>query len=343
MGDTQGAKPPVHRLHDMLVEEVSLVDRAANRRKFLLVKRDAMGAGAQITAKPDGTYTAAGGGGSAPAPNTNAPAPAPGASSTTKASVTLTEEAKGALMEMSQTCIDLCTEALDLCKNAKVVEPGEPMDAQACLDLFAECIGEMEDTIAATFGVDDEMEGEGVPPPAEGAAAPVTANAPPLSKRLELARAQRVLAKAQLEKLGRGLVAKYGARMKKERLLRFQNALNALVAIANEVMPPAPVDKTRPAAPVAAPPKGAATAPTDVAKGAPVADVSKHPTVVELQKQLKAATEKLAALEKSVQPSNAAAVDAGSAGKPAGDDFTWPLDMNAAAFGDRNDPNFFGR
>ncbi|ADO70431.1 hypothetical protein [Stigmatella aurantiaca] len=36
---TQGSAP-VHRLVDMVVEEVSLVDRAANKHRFLLVKRD---------------------------------------------------------------------------------------------------------------------------------------------------------------------------------------------------------------------------------------------------------------------------------------------------------------
>jgi hypothetical protein len=29
----------IHRLRDMVVEEVSLVDRAANKRRFLIVKR----------------------------------------------------------------------------------------------------------------------------------------------------------------------------------------------------------------------------------------------------------------------------------------------------------------
>jgi membrane protein involved in colicin uptake len=39
----------VHRLRDILVEEVSLVDRAANKRKFLVVKRDG-----EEMLKPDG-------------------------------------------------------------------------------------------------------------------------------------------------------------------------------------------------------------------------------------------------------------------------------------------------
>lgn len=43
MTDTndQAREPGVHRLVDMVVEEVSLVDRAANKRRFLVVKRDA--------------------------------------------------------------------------------------------------------------------------------------------------------------------------------------------------------------------------------------------------------------------------------------------------------------
>jgi hypothetical protein len=34
-----GSDAGVHRLHDIVVEEVSLVDRAANKRRFLVVKR----------------------------------------------------------------------------------------------------------------------------------------------------------------------------------------------------------------------------------------------------------------------------------------------------------------
>jgi hypothetical protein len=42
----------VHRLLDMLVEEVSLVDRAANKRRFLIVKRDAEMATKKKTVEP---------------------------------------------------------------------------------------------------------------------------------------------------------------------------------------------------------------------------------------------------------------------------------------------------
>lgn len=50
-----GKEKPVTRLHDMVVQEVSLVDRAANKRRFLLTKRGegmATEQGAEL--KPDG-------------------------------------------------------------------------------------------------------------------------------------------------------------------------------------------------------------------------------------------------------------------------------------------------
>ncbi len=70
---SQGRRPDeeedendVHRLRDMVVEEVSLVDRAANKRKFLVVKRRTdmakaadEGLGPEVVQDEDGRYTAA--------------------------------------------------------------------------------------------------------------------------------------------------------------------------------------------------------------------------------------------------------------------------------------------
>lgn len=50
---TQGSAS-VHRLVDMVVEEVSLVDRAANKHRFLLVKRDDMHDAPQDSAPAEG-------------------------------------------------------------------------------------------------------------------------------------------------------------------------------------------------------------------------------------------------------------------------------------------------
>lgn len=347
MGETKDAAG-VHRLSDMLVEEVSLVDRAANRRKFLLVKRDAMGAGAQVTARADGTYTAAGGGGAAPAPNTNPAAPAADAAPRTKASISLTDDAKAAMQEVLDGAIASLTDALDLVKGAKKVDPpdpedpeaNDPMEASALLDLVGEALGELEDAVYATFGLDDEA----APPPPEGdagmapPAGPVTASAPPLAKRLEVLRAKRVIAKAEAVRIGRDLVAKYGVRMKKERLARLQTAIDTLVSIAGEVMSASLGKGRKPPPPAAADEKDKKkTTKADAAPPAP--DVSQHPAFVSLQKELKTATEKLSAIEKSVGRSNAAPLNGGGRTAP---EVSWPLDMNEEPL-DASDPNHFGR
>lgn len=357
MGDSKADAGRVHRLSEMLVEEVSLVDRPANRRKFLLVKRDtAMGQGAQVTAKPDGSYTAAGGGGAPPAPNSNAPPPATDSTPRAKATITLTDDAKAAMQDVLDGVASMLADALDLVKGAKKVDPPdpenpdatEPMQAQPLLDLVGEALGELEDAVYATFGLDDD---EVEPPPADGAEpgvppgpGPVTAAAPPpLAKRLEVLRAKRVITKAEAARVGRDLLAKYGVRMKKERLARFQNAIDALVSIASEVMS-AGLGKARKPPPPAKDdenPKGKAKTTKADTGAAPVA-VDQHPAFVALQKQLKAATEKLAAIEKSVTPSNAGVVNGRP--NPAGDasSVSWPLDMNDDRFRDKNDPDFFG-
>jgi hypothetical protein len=48
-----------HRLVDMIVQEVSIVDRPANQRRFLIVKRRTPMEGAQVVQKDDGTLTTA--------------------------------------------------------------------------------------------------------------------------------------------------------------------------------------------------------------------------------------------------------------------------------------------
>ncbi|WP_375743676.1 hypothetical protein NR800_37310 [Corallococcus interemptor] len=54
MTSTTQGPASVHRLVDMVVEEVSLVDRAANKHRFLLVKRDDMHDAPQDTAQAEG-------------------------------------------------------------------------------------------------------------------------------------------------------------------------------------------------------------------------------------------------------------------------------------------------
>lgn len=59
MTSTTQGPASVHRLIDMVVEEVSLVDRAANKHRFLLVKRDDMHDAPQDTSQAEGANSAA--------------------------------------------------------------------------------------------------------------------------------------------------------------------------------------------------------------------------------------------------------------------------------------------
>ncbi|WP_147093110.1 hypothetical protein, partial [Myxococcus virescens] len=59
MTSTTQGPASVHRLVDMVVEEVSLVDRAANKHRFLLVKRDDMHDAPQDTTQAEGANSAA--------------------------------------------------------------------------------------------------------------------------------------------------------------------------------------------------------------------------------------------------------------------------------------------
>ncbi|CAM4538465.1 hypothetical protein [Myxococcus xanthus] len=58
MTSTTQGPASVHRLIDMVVEEVSLVDRAANKHRFLLVKRDDMHDAPQDSAQAEDTSKA---------------------------------------------------------------------------------------------------------------------------------------------------------------------------------------------------------------------------------------------------------------------------------------------
>ncbi|ABF89268.1 hypothetical protein MXAN_1863 [Myxococcus xanthus DK 1622] len=58
MTSTTQGPASVHRLVDMVVEEVSLVDRAANKHRFLLVKRDDMHDAPQDSAQAEDTSKA---------------------------------------------------------------------------------------------------------------------------------------------------------------------------------------------------------------------------------------------------------------------------------------------
>lgn len=334
----------VHRLHDMVTEEVSLVDRPANKRPFLVVKNEGMNMphGAEVVAGPNGALTAK--------PTALTP-PAP--AQTTKASLSLTKVAQDALANVIADCLAAMTDAQKMVEGATLVETEEEMDAGDVADTLMTCAEDIEDALYSMFGdadVDAQAAStEETAPP--GATTPVAQQAPPLDfgKRFEVRRAKRVIAKVEASQLIGTTIQKYGRKLKKERAMRLQQAMTLLSSVISEVMPavsaaagevdttkakppmpPAKDDDVDPktgkpkkkpgagAAP-AAPPPGAAT------KSETAEDVTKRVSVLEVE--LKKANEALASLRKNVTPSNATTVE----GTPerVDDGFSWPMDMNS--------------
>ena len=342
MPAAQPSVDAVHRLHDMVTEEVSLVDRPANKRKFLVVKNEKgtnMPAGAEVVAGANGQLTAAG----------QAPAP------TAKASISLTAGAKEALAAVLADCLENLTAASEAIDGATVVELDEEMDPGEVGDMLMECAEALEDAMYALAGPEapPEAEAESAPPGAgtvEAGSTMIAARAPALAfgKRLAVRQAKRVIAKAEAAQIIGTTIQKYGRKLKKERAMRLQQAMGLLSSVLHEVMPavvqasggvvdkgaPPPPPKDEEVDPKTGKPKkkpvvpaAGGTAPPSAATKSEVEEVTKR--VASLEGELKKSHEQLAMLRKNVTPSNATAVERTTA-PPVQDDFSWPMDMNSA-------------
>lgn len=320
---------PTFRLTDMIVKEVSIVDRAANKRKFLVIKRsDDMPAGAEVTAQADGTLTAQ--------PTTAAPA---SASATTpmveKSDVALTQDAKDTFARILTAAISRLTESKAAVDGAKIVASETEMAADVVCQAIMEVSEALEDTCYALLNVQEpseegteEAQGaappEGTPPPAPK---PPTPPSPPMGKRYAIIAAKRLVKREETNAKFTTLVAKYGNKMKKERLARFQQAFQVLGSVLGELasdQAAAPthsdettaVDETEKAEMVAA-----------VAK-AESAAVAASAQVTELQKQVKSLTEQLTSARDTHGGSNAIPIEGDRSRITKDGNFRWPMDMN---------------
>lgn len=212
--------PRVHRLTEMRVKEVSLVDRGANgRRKMLIVKSEG-GPGALI-ANEDGTFRTA----------DATPAPVPAPTPTAKAAAKLTAAMQSAIAATLQAAIDSLAAAADAVKGAEIVESEGEVDATAIMDPAMSAIEGVEDLLTALY---DTAEGE-EEAPAEGAPPPTPAAKRAFAKRFEVVVAKRTIARDGIGKLV-GL-AKVGRKMSKDRLTRFESLLRGLSDLYREVEP----------------------------------------------------------------------------------------------------------
>lgn len=307
-----------YRLRDMEVREVAFVDRAANRRRFLVVKaerkEDAMPVGAEVTTGPDGSLTANDTSGSV-TPQTKDDAvlaegsepvaePAGVADESEveqdKAEVSLTEDAKKLVTDVINYVAEKLAAASAMVEGAQMVEGEGDMSAEPLFQALVECSDALSDvTMAAMQPPAEEMpEEEGVQ-----AAAP---SPPPMSKRHSVIRAQRVVRDAELDKVHTALMTKAGARMKKERLARLQQAHIILGDILHELTDSLKSTEAQPE-----------PAPKTASKK--LAEENEN-----LRKQLQEAHAKLEKGRRAVSDTNTTPVEKGDDPKP----FSWPLDMN---------------
>lgn len=324
---TEPAADPktVFRLHDMSVEEVSVVDRAANRRKFLLVKSEAgMGIGAEVTLNADGTFSAA-----KPAPAEGAPAAGAAEGGETVAEKALPAEAK-------QSFADVVDGALEGLTKAKALLAGSG-DSEGVLDLVVKTADDLADSVFAFLGIEPDGDNANLTKP------PTQPDAPAgMGKRLEVRRAKRIVAEAEGEKVATSLVAKVGAKMAKDRLDRLQAAFLAFGDVLAEVMPKVDTDKAKgePSAGFAEQKPGekpavAPSVPEKKKKHAP--EVQK--ALDDAAKTIKKQAEQLGALRDTTQTSNGAPVEVQ---KARSQDISWPLDMNQPINEQSSGKDFFG-
>jgi len=246
--------PNIHRLTSMEVEEVSLVDRAANKRTFLLVKRHATEKTApmpttEVTQRPDGTFTA----GPASGPPSVA---APGSSSTpttpkdadkalddTPTSVeagalVLTADMKVALATVLDGALQALTSAKSLVMAAAVAPTEADVRADALVEVLSSVSEALEDSLYAMVDMESLAAAEaGAASGPPSATEPSTPAVLAMSKRLAVRTAKRVIAKADASRVAASVLAKYGAKMAKTRKERFKQAMALLSEIMGELEP----------------------------------------------------------------------------------------------------------
>lgn len=315
------ARNAVHRLTNMVVEEVSLVNRAANKRTILIAKNEG-----GLIPNGDGTFRTADG---QPAPALAAPVssetPAPEAP-TTKATASLTEPMKLAMVDVLTTAIDAFTAALGMVNNATIVEAETDADIVALLDPIMLGSDVIEDLLSSLSSAETtEVENQATP---QGE----TTKSATLTKRLAVATAKRVVAKAEVSTLVG--VAKLGRKMSKDRLARFEQILTGMGELFAELQPAfLAATKVEEETPKSGTKKPAPAVVSTVAPATKTEDAS-----VAKAASLEAENARLRTVNKSLQGridaaasnaprSNAIPVE-GESVKKTDQDYSWPVDMN---------------
>lgn len=319
----------VHRLRDIVVEEVSLVDRAANKRRFLVVKRSADMAdeNASTELKPDGRGGLTARGGDVEKAKKKPAAPDMADEEKRKKPGADDEEA-GDAEKAKQPAEDDEEGDDDTEKARKPADDEEPDDAaktprrkqaltlptpvkEAMLRSLTEALERLMSVANRVKEASETDERLDAPVPDE-VGAEVAAIAELLSG----------IGESYPSPKSKAAVAKAGARMAKDRLDRFQKAMTLLAEILKELTESreAPVAPSAGAAEAGVKKRDAAAPPAIPGLAELVAGIGELTRVVKRQE------EELARMRQARGVSNAIPVESARRAEP--QDVSWPLDMN---------------
>jgi hypothetical protein len=318
----------VHRLRDIVVEEVSLVDRAANQRRFLVVKRSADMADentATADTKPDSPKAIE------KAKKKPAATAAEDAADQEKAKKKPADEGDDA---------DDTAKARASTKDDDEEEDGEdePTKKARKQDLVlappvkGALLRVLTDALERLMTLANTIKEAAEPEEGGGGEMPEDVSA-------ELEAIADLLWGAKKSKRTKADVAKAGARMAKDRLDRFQKALSLLADILKELTD----TKEAPPAPTAGAAESGVTK-RDAATPKPAAVPGLEDLVSgidELTRVVKRQEEELARMRQARGVSNAIPVEGGRRAEH--QDVSWPLDMNRPISRDkvRKEVSFF--
>lgn len=320
------AAKQINRLSDFIIEEVSLVDRAANKRRFLTVKRDDTDGREHLaTLEPDGR------GGFRIVANDTDTEDNGDTTMTIPANVTKGMEAIEQIFYKVGDAVDRLMRVASVCMQAESLKvDGPTMETVAAeIDKVTQALNDVK----AELGVAKSLLKGADDNDADAAAATDK------GKELDSTIASLEAMAAELKKTAEAKVAKAGAAMSAGRLKRYQSALKELLSVLREVggdvksvMPDDEAKgskgkaKKADEAPAPAQPTAAKTQDQpEAGKPAdePAALAKREAEAAELAKLRK----ENAVLKASPVPSQAIPVEGGDT-NPTADDFDWPMDMN---------------
>lgn len=283
----------IHRLSDFVIEEVSLVDRPANKRRFLMFKRDE-GTEDITDVVLEGIVEDLNGGFARAAADDTLPTPAK--TKPAKVSTTMTTPAIKGIEAVEQIFFKVGDAVDRLMRVASVTLQADSLKLEDAPNA-ATVVKEIEEVQAVLTAVKEEIA------TAKSIAKTEATEAPDAPKG----------AVETLEEVAAALrVRKAGAAMSAARLKRFASALNELKGLLGEVQG----DTT----------KGMSTAAPPTLASAPAAPVQ---TDVEksLRGELADLRKQVQVLKSAPAPSNALAVEPTNEPAPV-QDYDWPQDMN---------------